>query len=121
MAARFLELTADETVRDRIVPHVASDEHVAELEALYPFPERMVAIYRWPLSDPAIIERMTEHGIDNVMMWWDKRWTRGTQDLIDDAGFFSWVHTPADLEVIEDFRRQDVRLYSDGFIDCPGL
>ncbi|MBT8496389.1 MAG: hypothetical protein KJO07_25305 [Deltaproteobacteria bacterium] len=118
IARTFVELTDDTSILDRMVPHLASSEHVAELEALYPFPERMLAVYRWPLGDVALVETMLLYGIDNVMMWWDRRWTPRVQELLDDAELNSWVHTPAQREVIDDFLERGVRLYSDGYIDC---
>ena len=118
IARTFVELTDDSSVLDRMVPHLAGPEHVAELAQLYPFPEQMVAIYRWPLADEAMVETMLLYDIDNVMMWWDRRWTPRVQALLDEAELNTWVHTPAQAEVIDDFLDRGVRVYSDGFIEC---
>ena len=119
VARTFVNLTSDESILDRLVPHLASSEHVAELEALYPFPQRMVALYRWPLGDEAIVETMQARGLDSVMMWWNQRWTPRAQRLLDDADIHVWVHTPAQIAVIDDFLSRGVRVYTDGYIQCP--
>lgn len=118
IARTLVELAGDDGIADRMVPHLASREHVRELEDVYPFPEMMIAIYRWPLSDTAIVSAAEDIGVDNVMMWWDRRWSEGTQAILDDAGLNTWVHTPDDPAVIGDFLDRGVRLYSDGYIEC---
>jgi hypothetical protein len=61
---------------------------------------------------------MLLYDIDNVMMWWDRRWTPRVQALLDEAELNTWVHTPGQQEVIYDFLDRGVRVYSDGYIDC---
>jgi glycerophosphoryl diester phosphodiesterase len=119
IARGLLALAPDDSVRDRLVPHLASEEHVAELAALYPFPERMIATYRWPGDDDELLERMDRLGIDDVMMWFDRRWTEDTQARMDQAGHHVWVHTPPEPAQLESFRGRGVGVYSDGFITCP--
>jgi glycerophosphoryl diester phosphodiesterase len=115
---KLIELAPDDSVRDRMVPHLASEEHVAALAEIYPFPEQMVAVYRWGGSDSQQVERMQRLGIDNIMMWWDSRWSETTQATLDAAGANVWVHSPDDPDVIRDFRGRGVGVYSNGWIDC---
>ena len=37
---------------------------------------------------------------------------------LDEAELNAWVHTPAEPEVIAQFLDRNVRVYSDGYIDC---
>jgi len=106
-------------VRDRLVPHVTGGEHAAALDSIYPFKEKLYARYQWGDSDEEILARMTQYGIDNVMMWWDIQWTPRTQVLMADAGYHVWVHTPEDRATIERFVNGGVGVYTNGFIDCP--
>ena len=120
IAQHLVDLSPGPAVSDRFVPHLASTEHTRALEAIYPFPERMIAMYRWAGSDPELLARMEQFAIDNVMMWWDMRWTPETQTLLDGSGHHVWVHTPHEPELIESFRAQDVRVYTDGYISQCG-
>lgn len=106
----------DSAVLDRVVPHLISDEHVRDLAALYPFPERMIAVYQWPSSDQDLVRRSVEHGVEHVMMWFDRRWSEATQALLEDAGMQVWLHTPHDPAQIEMYRARDIGVYSDGYI-----
>ena len=115
----MVELAPDTSVLDRIVPHLASDEHATAIPDIYPFPEQMVAGYRWRGSDDDFLFRMELYGVDNIMLWWDTRWTEELQDQMDQAGHHVWVHTPEDPDVIEDFRSRGVGVYSNGYIPCP--
>ncbi len=116
IAQVLVDLAPDDTVRDRIVPHLASGEHTEALEDIYPFPEKMVAVYRWAGSDADIASRRARYDVDNVMMWWDSRWTPEGQELYEEAGFHVWVHTPHESSVIRSFLDLDIRLYSGGLI-----
>lgn len=116
--AEHLVAQAPAEVLDRMVPHLASEEHAVALAALYPFPERMIAVYRWGGSDASQLERMARLGIDNIMMWWDSRWSEATQAAMDAAGHHVWVHTPDAPMVIDDFIDRGVGVYSDGWIRC---
>lgn len=120
VAKTMVELAPDTGVLDRIVPHLASDEHAAAIPDIYPFPEQMVAGYRWRGSDDDFLFRMQRYGVDNIMLWWDTRWSEGLQDRLDDAGHHVWVHSPAEADVIEDFRARGVGVYTNGYIACPG-
>ena len=119
VAKAMVELAPDTGVLDRIVPHLASDEHAAAIPDIYPFPEQMVAGYRWRGSDDEFLSRMERYGVDNIMLWWDTRWSEGLQDRLGQAGHQVWVHSPADAAVIEDFRARGVGVYSNGYITCP--
>ena len=119
VAKAMVELAPDTGVLDRIVPHLASDEHAAAIPDIYPFPEQMVAGYRWRGSDDEFLSRMERYGVDNIMLWWDTRWSEGLQDRLDQAGHRVWVHSPTDAAVIEDFRARGVGVYSNGYITCP--
>ncbi len=118
IAAAMLALAPDDTVRDRLVPHLDSEEHVAELAELYPFPERLIAVYRWGGGDPEQLERMARLGIDDIMMWFDSRWSETTQARMVEAGHHVWVHTPPEPAQLEAFRARGVGVYSDGYITC---
>lgn len=119
VAQTLVDLAPDASVADRLVPHLASAEHTAELEEVYPFPERMIAGYRWRTSDDGYLGAMAQYGIDNIMLWWDRRWTTELQARMDEAGYHVWVHTPEEAEVIEDFRSDGIGVYSNGYITCP--
>lgn len=106
----------DAAVLDRVVPHLVSDQHADDLLDIYPFPERMIAVYQWPGSDEQLAARGERHGVDHVMMWYDSRWSEATQAVLEAAGMQVWVHTPHDAEVIEMFRARDIAVYSDGYI-----
>ena len=116
IAQTLVDLAPDDTVRDRLVPHLDSAVHTQALVDIYPFPEQMIALYRWGGNDQAVIQRMRDYGVDNVMMWWDRRWTEETQATLSAAGLNVWVHTPEDGTVIEDFLARGVRVYSGGYI-----
>jgi glycerophosphoryl diester phosphodiesterase len=118
IARTLVALAPDDGVRDRMVPHLASEQHVAELLDVHRFPERMIAVYRWAGSDAQQLDRMARHGIDHIMMWWDSRWSEETQQAMDAAGRHVWVHTPADPAQIEGFRARGVGVYSNGWIPC---
>ena len=119
VAKAMVELAPDTGVLDRIVPHLASDEHAAAIPDIYPFPEQMVAGYRWRGSDDEFLSRMERYGVDNIMLWWDTRWSEGLQDRLDQAGHQVWVHSPTDAAIIEDFRARGIGVYSNGYITCP--
>jgi glycerophosphoryl diester phosphodiesterase len=119
VAKAMVELAPDTSVLDRIVPHLASDEHAAAIPDIYPFPEQMVAGYRWRGSDDEFLFRMDRYGVDNIMLWWDTRWSEALQERLDQAGRHVWVHTPEDPQVIEDFLARGVGVYSNGWIACP--
>ncbi len=120
VAKAMVELAPDTSVLDRIVPHLASDEHAAAIPDIYPFPEQMVAGYRWRGSDDEFLFRMQRYGVDNIMLWWDTRWSEELQARLDQAGYHVWVHSPEDAGVIEEFRARGVGVYSNGYITCPG-
>ncbi len=119
IAAELVRLSPDASVTDRMVPHMASSEHTLALRDVYPFPERMLAGYRWRGSDDAMLNRMALYSIDNVMLWWDARWSEHIQSAMDDAGHHVWVHTPEEPETIEEFRARGVGVYTNGYITCP--
>lgn len=119
VAKAMVELAPDTGVLDRVVPHLASDEHAAAIPDIYPFPEQMVAGYRWRGSDGEFAFRMERYAVDNIMLWWDTRWSEGLQAAMDEAGHHVWVHTPEDAGVIESFRARGVGVYSNGYITCP--
>jgi glycerophosphoryl diester phosphodiesterase len=116
----LLALAPDDGVRDRMVPHLASEAHAVALAERYPFPERMVAVYRWAARDATLVAAMERLGVDNIMMWWNRRWTEDAQEAFDEAGLHMWVHDPTEVEVIEDFLDRGVGIYSDGYITCGG-
>ena len=118
IAQALLELAPDDGVRDRMVPHLTSEQHVAELAALYPFPERMLAHYRWSGDDAEHLDRMARHGIDTIMMSFNYRWSEETQAAMEAAGHQVWVHTPHEVSDIERFRDRGVGVYTDGWIRC---
>ncbi len=118
VAKAMVELAPDTSVLDRIVPHLADDDHAAAIPDIYPFPEQMVAGYRWRGSDDEFLFRMQEYGVDNIMVWWDMRWSEELQEKMDAAGYHVWVHSPEDVGVIQDFRARGVGVYSNGWIPC---
>jgi len=119
IAGVLVELAPDDSVRDRIVPHLANEDHVAALEEIYPFPERLLAHYKWPGNDAQELERMDRLGVDNIMMNWDRRWSEDSQQAFEAAGYHVWVHSPEDPAVIEEFRARGVGVYTNGYISCP--
>lgn len=118
IARVLLELAPDDGVRDRMVPHLTSEEHVAQLAEIYPFPERMLAHYQWTGDDAEHLERMERLGLDDIMMSFNYRWSEETQAAMDAAGHHVWVHTPHDVADIERFRDRGVGVYTDGWIRC---
>lgn len=122
IAQTLVDFAPDDSVRDRMVPHLASDEHVEALKEIYPFPEMMIAVYRWGGSDLGIAARKERHDVDNVMMWWDSRWSEESQEIFEAAGLHVWVHTPHEGEVIQSFLDRGIRVYSGGLIaPCLGI
>jgi glycerophosphoryl diester phosphodiesterase len=122
IARTLVELAPDDSVRDRLVPHVTGDEHAAMLPGIYPFPEMIYARYQWPNSDAAVLGRMAQYGIDNVMLGWDPtggEWSETFQTRLDDAGYHTWVHTPDDPAQIESYPARGIGVYSNGHIACP--
>jgi glycerophosphoryl diester phosphodiesterase len=115
----MVALAPDDSVRDRLVPHVTSEEHANLLPSIYPFPELMLARYWWDGTDAEVEQRMVAHGIDNVMMWWNWRWNETLQAAMDAAGYHVWVHTPEEPELILDFLGKGVGVYSNGWFPCP--
>jgi len=115
---RMVALAPDASVRDRLVPHVTGFQHAAALPSIYPFPEKLYARYWWGGSDDEILERMTQYGIDNVMMWWDSDWNPRLQVAMANAGYHVWVHTPESPQTIDQFVTGGVGVYTNGFIDC---
>lgn len=120
IARRLVELAPDDSVRDRLVPHLVSAEHVEALAAIYPFPERMLARYQWDGTDAEIEARMVALGIDDVMMWWNWRWNETVQAALTARGFHVWVHTPAEPELIDSFTARGIGVYTNGYIACDG-
>jgi glycerophosphoryl diester phosphodiesterase len=118
VARRMVELAPDASVRDRLVPHVTSEAHAMALATIYPFPERMYARYQWDGTDPEVHQRMGEHGIDNVMMWWHWRWNAEIQSMMDASGYHVWVHTPEEPDKIEEFVANGIGVYTNGYITC---
>lgn len=116
IAQKLVDLAPNDQVRDRLVPHLASAEHVEALKAIYDFPEKMIAVYRWAGGNAEIARRKELHDVDNVMLWWDSRWTPEGQELFEEAGLNVWVHTPYEGEVIQSFLDQGIRVYSGGLI-----
>lgn len=116
IAQKLVDLAPNDQVRDRLVPHLASGEHVEALETIYDFPEKMIAVYRWAGGNADIASRRERYNVDNVMMWWDSRWSPEGQELFEEAGLNVWVHTPHEGEVIESFLAQGIRVYSGGLI-----
>jgi glycerophosphoryl diester phosphodiesterase len=119
IAEVLLDLAPDDSVRDRMVPHLASEEHAVALAARYPFPERLIAVYRWIAGDGALLDAMDRLGIDGIMMFWDSRWSEVTQARMEAAGHHVWVHTPTEIPTIRALRERGVGIYSNGWIDCP--
>lgn len=123
VAQTLVDLAPDDSVRDRIVPHLTSgDMHVQMLLGVYPFPERMYARYQWPGSDATLLERLEEFQLENIMMFWGREnteWTDGFQQMLEAAGKHVWVHTPTEPDVIEAFVARGVGTYTNGFITCP--
>ena len=115
---RMIDLAPDDSVRDRLVPHVVSDEHADALATIYPFPELLYARYQWGGTDSEIPLRMAAHGITNVMMWWDSQWNESLQATLDADGYQSWVHSPEDLGVIDGFVARGVGVYTNGYVPC---
>jgi hypothetical protein len=119
IARTFVELAPDDSVRDRIIPHVTGDSHAMALPAIYPFPEQLYARYQWPGTDDQLLARMDHFELHDVMMWWDKEWTEDFQSRADALGYHVWVHSPEDPAVIEDFTARGVGTYTEGYITCP--
>jgi len=119
---RLVELAPDDSVRDRLVPHVTGFEHADALGTIWPFKEKLYARYWWGGTDDEVVERMTTYGIDNVMMWWDEHpgaeWSPRLQVAMANAGYHVWVHTPEDPATIEEFVAGGVGVYTNGYIDC---
>lgn len=116
IAQTLVDMAPNDQVRDRMVPHLASGEHVEALKEIYEFPEQMIAVYRWSGSDSGIADRKALYGVDNVMMWWDSRWSPSFQNMLEASGLNVWVHTPHEGEVIQSFLDQGIRVYSGGLI-----
>jgi glycerophosphoryl diester phosphodiesterase len=119
IARTFVELAPDDSVRDRIVPHVTGYAHAAALPHIYPFPEQMYARYWWGGTDDEVLARLETYDLHDVMMWWDRDWNGDFQARAEAAGIHVWVHTPEDPHVIQDFVASDVGTYTDGYITCP--
>ena len=118
IAKKLVELAPDNTVRDRIVPHVTGPAHASALPGIYPFPEQLYARYWWGGTDTEVLARLEAYHIDNVMMWWDSNWSEPLQAAADERGLHVWVHTPSDPDTIEDFVARGVGTYTDGYITC---
>lgn len=116
IAQTLVDLAPSDEVRDRLVPHLASDEHVDALREIYDFPEKMIAVYRWGGGNLDVAGRKERHDVDNVMMWWDSRWSEEAQEVFEAAGLNVWVHTPYEGEVIKSFLDRGIRVYSGGRI-----
>ena len=116
IAQTLVAMAPNDAVRDRLVPHLVSAEHTHNLIEIYPFPEQMIALYRWDGGDYSVIYRMKTYGVDNVMMWWDRRWSEQTQRTLSAAGLKVWVHTPGEGKLIEWLLSRNARVYSDGYI-----
>jgi glycerophosphoryl diester phosphodiesterase len=122
IAQVFVDLAPDDSVRDRIVPHVTSDAHAQALPSVYPFPEKLYARYQWPNSDANVKARMDQYGIDNVMMWWDeghREWSEEFYVTLTNAGYHAWVHTPIEPAEIEAYVTRGIGTYTNGYITCP--
>jgi glycerophosphoryl diester phosphodiesterase len=113
-----LALAPDDSVRDRLVPHLANQDEIDRLAEDYPLPERLYAHYKWNATDAQLVERMERNGLDDVMMSHANRWTEETQDLMDSRGWHVWVHSPHEIEDIRRFRDRGVGVYTDGWIEC---
>ena len=117
VAQQLVAMSPGPEVTDRLVPHLGSHEQTQALQAIYPFPEQMIAVYRWRAEEDAeILERQQQYGVDNVMMWWNWRWSEETQVALEAAGMNVWVHTPHEPELIESFLDRGVGVYTDGYI-----
>ena len=116
IAQVLVDLAPNDQVRDRMVPHMASADHVEALKDVYAFPEQMIAVYRWAGTDFDVARRKELFDIDNVMMWWDSRWSPATQDTMEAAGLNVWVHTPDEGALIQSFLDMGIRVYSGGLI-----
>lgn len=116
IASILVEMSPGPEVTDRMVPHLSGNSHTLALLDVYPFPERMIAMYRWRADDATLLANMQDHDIDNVMMWWDSRWNEDTQEMLVENGYHSWVHTPKEPDVIEDFVARGVGVYTNGYI-----
>ncbi len=115
-AAIVAAADSDPAVLDRVVPHMVSEDHTRAVEDIYPFPQRMVAVYQWAGGDAYLIQQMQRFGIEHVMMWYDKRWSEHTQAAFEQAGLQMWVHTPHEPDAIDDFLGRGINIYSDGHI-----
>src|SRR5262249_45058211 len=115
----LVDLAPDDSVRDRLIPHVGSDEQAAALPGIYDFPEKMLAVYRWGGTDQQNLDRLARYGYGNIMMWWDTRWSPAPQATFANAGYHVWVPPPDEPQIILDFRSQGVGVYSNGWIECP--
>jgi hypothetical protein len=120
IAETLVAMTNDTTILDRMVPHLTSAEHTTALESVYPFPERLLAVYQWRADeDQELLDRMEMFGLDDVMMWWNWRWTEELQVELDARGYNAWVHTPAESDLIHTFLDRGVGVYTNGYIgDC---
>ena len=116
IAQRLVDLAPNDQVRDRLVPHLVNGEHVDALRSIYDFPEKMIAVYRWAGGDSEIARRKDLYDVDNVMMWWDSRWSSESQEVFEGAGLNVWVHTPHEGEVIQSFLDLGIGVYSGGLI-----
>lgn len=118
IAAELVRIAPDDDVRRRMVPHLVSAEHAAAIDSVFPFPEQMIAVYRWQGSDDGLVARMAGYGVDNIMMWWDSRWNETLQANLAAAGNHVWVHTPDEPAVLDRFVADGIGVYSNGYIDC---
>jgi glycerophosphoryl diester phosphodiesterase len=116
----LIEMAPGADVLDRLVPHLVETDHTEMLAALYEFPHRIVATYKWGGSDTFLLSEMERLGIDDIMMNWEGRWSEEGQALMESAGKRVWVHSPEDPEVIVDFLDRGVNVYSNGWTTCEG-
>jgi glycerophosphoryl diester phosphodiesterase len=117
IARQMIELAPDDSVRDRIVPHVTSPTHATALPKIYPFPEMLYARYWWGGTDEEVMSRLADFAIPNVMMGY-QLWSEELQQTAEAAGIPIWVHTPAEPEAIEGYTARGVGTYTDGYITC---
>lgn len=121
IAQVFVDLAPDDSVRDRIVPHLTGDAHAAALPSIYPFPEKLYARYQWPGTDTDVMRRMRMYDTDNVMMWFDEihhEWSESFYAQLQTAGFHAWVHTPPEPSEIEAWEARGIGVYTNGYIPC---
>lgn len=100
---------------NRIIPQIYKEGDLEIIKRFFNFKDIIYTLYRIDDSDNEVIRFVKSNAqyLTGVTMWWDKRFNKNIKDQLLEVDVNVFVHTVNDEEVIKDFIKMGVGVYTD--------